>query len=229
LAGVVVVAEVLVVVVYPPPPPPPLPSPMQGSSPPSAPPQCPCISFISPESVLLRKDVFRVGKFLQAVADDVANLLNGLEERFPGETETLGLLRERHAYLWSPEELQRQFYSHCQNSDVDKEFDAQNNFQTSVRGLKIRGVYESLPEARQAAERFRTLDCNRHDVYVSQVGCWCPWQPDPEGIQEAEYLETQLNTLMKSYHQNAALKDQVFQERLREKAAAAAATAAASS
>jgi hypothetical protein len=188
-----------------------------------------CVSFVSPEFVLLRKDVFRVAHFLQAAAVDIDNLLSGLAERFPGEGETIGLLRERHAYLWSPEELQRQFYSHCQNSEVDKEFDAQNNFQTSVRGIKIRGVYESLEEAKQAAPRFRALDNDRHDVYVSQVGCWCPWQPDPEGIQEAEYLETQLNTLMKSYNHNATLKDEVFQNRLQAKVAAVTATAASTS
>jgi hypothetical protein len=188
-----------------------------------------CVSFVSPERTLLRKDVFRVSHFLEAVARDVKGVLDGVAACFPSEEETIDLIRERHAYLWSPPELQRQFEHHCAHSDADHEFDTQNGFQTSVRGLKIRGVYESLEEARLAAQRFRALDNNMHDVYVSQVGCWCPWQPDPEAVQESEYLETQLNTLMKCYRENAEAKDEVFEARRREKAAAAVAAGSSSS
>ena len=47
------------------------------------------------------------------------------------------------------------------------------------------------------AKTLRKLDVN-HNVFVGQVGFWLPWDPDPFDVQEMEYMETELNTLMKS-------------------------------
>jgi hypothetical protein len=49
------------------------------------------------------------------------------------------------------------------------------------------------------------------------VGCWCPWSPNPEDLEDQEYAETQLNTLMKKYKENAQLKDNFFEQRKQEK------------
>ena len=35
-------------------------------------------------------------------------------------------------------------------------------------------------------------------MFLQTVGFWLPWDPDPFDIQEMEYMETELNTLMKS-------------------------------
>lgn len=45
------------------------------------------------------------------------------------------------------------------------------------------------------------------------MGCWCPWSPNPDCLENQEYAETQLNTLMKEYKKNMNDKDVVFEAR----------------
>ena len=58
---------------------------------------------------------------------------------------------------------------------------------------------------------------DKFNIFVAQVGVWCPWSPNPEEIQEQEYAETQLNTLMKGYRENMELRDQFYEQRKEEK------------
>ena len=67
------------------------------------------------------------------------------------------------------------------------------------------------------AEVLRRSGDTRFDIFVGQVGVWCPWSPNPEDMQEQEYAETQLNTLMKEYKQNMNLRDEFYEMRKREK------------
>ena len=82
---------------------------------------------------------------------------------------------------------------------MDKIFNEKNSGLTSVRGLKIRGVYDTLREAQVRAKVLQRQDKN-HNVFVGQVGYWLPWHPDVNKIQDQEYLNEDLNTLMKEYH-----------------------------
>jgi hypothetical protein len=54
---------------------------------------------------------------------------------------------------------------------------------------------------------------NKFNIYIAQVGCWCPWSPNPECLENQEYSETQLNTLMKEYKKNMDNRDIVFENR----------------
>jgi hypothetical protein len=54
---------------------------------------------------------------------------------------------------------------------------------------------------------------NKFNIYIAQVGCWCPWSPNPECLDNQEYSETQLNTLMKEYKNNMDNRDIVFENR----------------
>jgi hypothetical protein len=49
------------------------------------------------------------------------------------------------------------------------------------------------------------------------VGCWCPWSPNPEDLENQEYSETQLNTIMKKYKENQENRDVFYTERKDEK------------
>lgn len=107
---------------------------------------------------------------------------------------------------------------------LEDEFHKANNFQTTMHGLKVRGVY---PTAEQATARAKAL--NKKDpyfnVYVADVGEWLPWDPEPEDVQSSEYQSDELNKLMSAYKENAAKKDAFFEEEKRQKLAAAAAAA----
>jgi hypothetical protein len=105
---------------------------------------------------------------------------------------------------------------------LEDEFHKANNFQTTMHGLKVRGVYSS---SEQAAARAKAL--NKKDpyfnVYVADVGEWLPWDPEPEEVKDQEYQSNDLNKLMGAYRENAAKRDEFFEEEKRQKVAAATA------
>jgi hypothetical protein len=107
---------------------------------------------------------------------------------------------------------------------LEDEFHKANNFQTTMHGLKVRGVYQSSEQASARAKALNKKD-PYFNVYVADVGEWLPWDPEPEDVQSSEYQSEELNKLMSAYKENAAKKDAFFEEEKRQKLAAAAAAA----
>jgi hypothetical protein len=68
----------------------------------------------------------------------------------------------------------------------------------SVCGLKVRGVYSSYDEAKARADFLNKCD-PYHNIYIAEVGKWCPFEDDPEKAKDYEYMNKDLNKLMKSY------------------------------
>jgi len=99
---------------------------------------------------------------------------------------------------------------------LEDEFYAKNNFQTTMRGLKIRGSYGQKEEAEARAKKLQKMDPD-HNIYVGQVGKWLPWDPSPSAIPDQEYAEDQLNTLMKKYKENEEARE-VFHKEQRDRA-----------
>ena len=94
---------------------------------------------------------------------------------------------------------------------LDDEFFAKNDFRTTVQGVKIRGVYDTYNEAIHRCKTLQKIDPS-FNVYVGQVGFWLPWDPEPSDIQDQEYADDQLNTLMKKYKENEQKRDELYQE-----------------
>jgi hypothetical protein len=94
---------------------------------------------------------------------------------------------------------------------LEDEFYAKNNFQTTMRGLKIRGSYGQKEEAEARAKKLQKMDPD-HNIYVGQVGKWLPWDPSPSAIPDQEYAEDQLNTLMKKYKENEEAREMFHKE-----------------
>ena len=101
---------------------------------------------------------------------------------------------------------------------LEEEFFTKNEFRTSIRGLKVRGVYDTAAEAGARAKTLQKLD-PYFNVYVGQMGFWLPWDPEPSEVADQEYAEDQLNTLMKNYKQNESQKEQLYEEQKRERMA----------
>lgn len=97
----------------------------------------------------------------------------------------------------------------AQGEKLEDEFYAKNNFRTSVRGLKVRGTYGSYEEAAARAKKLQGVD-PLFNIYVAEVGKWLPWDPKPSQVQDQEYAEDQLNTLMKAYKQNEEAREQFY-------------------
>jgi hypothetical protein len=163
-----------------------------------------CMSFVSPEEVIKRKDVYVLMKFTKALSQDVLGMFSNIEEKFKGTPQEREIgdmikgIQERYSYLYSADEMQKELESFGakHQESINRDFGALENFQTSIRGFKVRGVYDSLDEARARASKIMTFD-KKFNVFVSEVGCWCAWSPNPDEINDQEYAESHLNTLMK--------------------------------
>jgi len=172
------------------------------------------LSFLSPEDVLVNKDAYYFSKFLDNFGKDMKTLLDNLENKYPESKDLMDTIKSNHGYLFDSKEMNEQykFFKSVNSQDIEKEFHRENNFMTSVRGIKVRGVFDTVEEAKTRCEFIKKVD-NKFDIFVAQVGCWCPWSPNPNEIENQEYTETQLNTLMKQYKQNMAEKDEIFDKR----------------
>jgi len=179
-----------------------------------------CLSFISPEDVLIDKEIYFFSKFTEGFSSQMTELLNGLKNKYPDDADMIDVVRENNSHLFSVQELQDQykFFKGVNSENLEKDFLKINDFKTSMRGIKVRGVFDTLKEAQTRAEVLKRMG-DKFDIYVAQVGCWCPWSPNPEDLQDQEYSENTLNTLMKKYKDNIQYKDEVYQDRKDEKIA----------
>jgi hypothetical protein len=177
-----------------------------------------CLSFVSPEDVIRNKEIYYLERYLSKFSKDVVDLFDNLILKFPESEEIIKNVRENHEHLFKGVELESDFKFFKQQSSekLEKEYLEMNDFQTSIRGIKVRGVFESLKEAQTRAELLRRLG-DKFDIFVGQVGVWCPWSPNADDIQEQEYSETQLNTLVKNYRDNMTLRDEFYAKRKDEK------------
>lgn len=67
-----------------------------------------------------------------------------------------------------------------------------------AKGIKIRGVYDSMEEAQRRCQQIRNFD-GHFNVFVGEVGKWLPWDDDAEKAEDAVYAESKLNDIMKGY------------------------------
>jgi hypothetical protein len=111
-------------------------------------------------------------------------------------------------------------FIYTNRAKLEDEFYMKNEFRTTVRGLKIRGIYGSQEEATARSKKLQRAD-PLHNIFVGEVGKWLPWDPEPTEVREQEYAEEQLNTLMKKYKENEELREE-FQREQRSKGAAGA-------
>lgn len=185
-----------------------------------------CVSFVSPENILQRKEHFLFKEFLKhfdfiksmtkfeqflhfisykhnlnfdKVSDDFKEFVKTEKQAL---TET-SITDDYKNFLDSNEER------------LEKEFNEECNFQTNTRGLKIRGSFPSQPEAELRARMLREVDPH-HDVYVGPVGLWMPWEPEAYKTGRVEYLEQELNQLMHEKNKNEIKAKQEFESRVKE-------------
>jgi hypothetical protein len=98
---------------------------------------------------------------------------------------------------------------------LEDEFFAKNEFRTSIRGLKVRGVTGTHGEAVAMSKKLQRSDAI-HNIFLGEVGKWLPWDPKPHQVQDQEYAEDQLNTLMKRYKDNEEARDKFVSEQRQE-------------
>jgi len=172
------------------------------------------VSFISPEDVIVNKEAYIFSKFIEKFSSDMKNLLENIKEKYPDQKDMVNTIIDNNNYLFDNKEMNEQFnfFKSVNNEVLEKNYHTDNNFITSIRGIKIRGTFDTIEEAKNRCEFLKKID-NKFNIYIAQVGCWCPWSPNPECLENQEYAETQLNTLMKEYKKNMDNRDVIFENR----------------
>jgi len=176
-----------------------------------------CLSFLSPEDVLKNKETFFFEKYLERFSAEMVDLWTSMLEVHKDNvefTDSLRSVRNRYEHLFAADCLTHDYNAFVVNDNAQLEdaFYEKNNFLTSMRGLKVRGTYDTLREAQVRAQVLKRID-DKFNVYIAEVGCWCPWSPNPSEIENQEFAETELNTLMKKYQENQQHKDEFYNAR----------------
>ena len=222
------------------------------------------LSFLSPEKVLDKKEVYFFKKFVESYEVDwkVKNLEKFLVETVKNVNDELdekarelekndlfdsaAICRKNRLSIDNVIANYTQFiktnqasitkttigeaydeFMFANRSKLEEEFYALNDFHTSMRGVKVRGVYGNSNEAELKAKKLQTKD-KYHNIYMGEIGKWTPWDPNPNDVKDQEYNNEQLNTLMKKYKENEDSREKFFEERTKApKGAAATATATA--
>jgi len=78
--------------------------------------------------------------------------------------------------------------------------------------FKVRGSYSSVEEAQKRIQLLNQLDPNVN-IYLAEVGKWCPFEDDPEKAKDAVYKDEELNRLMKGYKENQEKAKELFEVR----------------
>lgn len=174
-----------------------------------------CLSFLCPEQFLPEKQAFFAHRFVAGLGDEVKLLLDNIEPMCgPDQRDMLRRIRENHCYLWDHAEAQDKFraFVNINSADLEEDFHQANGHANTMRGIKIRGVYPTLDEARDRA-RLLTVKDPKHNVWVGEVGTWLPLSDNPESVKDAVYAEASLNDLMRRYNENASQKQEHFDRR----------------
>jgi hypothetical protein len=104
------------------------------------------------------------------------------------------------------------------NQALEEEFFKLNDFHTTIRGIKVRGVFSSEAEASLKAKRLQKSDPT-FNIYMGSVGKWMAWEPDPNNVKDQEYANDELNSLMKKYRENEEARDSFYTEQKNRKVA----------
>jgi hypothetical protein len=185
-----------------------------------------CVSFVSPENILKQKEIFFFEKFLKKwdlnkSMEKYIQFLNFVSYKYNMSFDDLSndfkdFINEEKVNL-AQTSMADEYKTFLDNSEeeLEKSFNIENNFQTSTRGLKIRGTYPSMEEAELRCKMLREVDPN-HDVFVGPVGLWMPWEPEAYKTGRVEYMEEELNQLMHEKKKNEVNAKNTFDQRVKE-------------
>ena len=181
------------------------------------------VSFLSPEEVIKDKQLYMFNRYMtQRCGEWEETVIKCMEkskgEDLKGKMERDIIEKLKLELKFTYEQFKSKFndFQYKFNDQLEKDFNNLVDFKTNIRGVKVRGVYETLKEAEIKAKGLQKSDRSFH-VFIGSVGQWLPWDPCADRVQNEEYLEDELNTLMKEYKKNEINKDLFYEDQKREK------------
>jgi hypothetical protein len=183
-----------------------------------------CMSFVSPDKILKKKELFFFEEFLKhwdysKGVQKFSQFLNFISYKYNMNFDKI--MSDYQEFIKSEEsELVKtsigddyKNFLDAKEEELEKVFNEMHNFQTNTRGVKVRGSYPSREEAELRCKLLRELDPN-HDIYVGPVGTWVPWEPEAYRTGRVEYLNDELNQLMHEKNKNEKQAKREFEKRV---------------
>lgn len=185
-----------------------------------------CVSFVSPENILKQKQDFLFEEFTKEWdtkerLQKFTEFMNFLSYKYNLKFDDM--MTDLNEYVKEEGSKLRDFtitdhyktFLDNNEEQLTEEFKKKFTFQTSTRGIKVRGCYPNQEEAELRCKLLREIDHN-HDVYVGPVGMWMPWEPAAYKTGRVEYLEDELNQLMHEKKRNEDGAKAAFDTRVKE-------------
>jgi hypothetical protein len=184
------------------------------------------VSFLSPEKIIKQKQEFMFERFVEFMDYDWK--VKGLEHlmAFVSKKYSLkidDLLKDAEEFVKVrneeikktdvPEQYQVFLLKH--EKELQEQFDNKVEFQSNIRGVKVRRCFATVEEAQVMAKVFQRK-YPKDNLYIGKVGAWLPWEPSEHLMPEVEYAEKELNELMRRYKENEANKEMFFAEQREE-------------
>jgi hypothetical protein len=185
-----------------------------------------CMSFVSPEKILKKREVYIFEQFVKQwdfskSMEKFMDFNNYISYKYNLKIDDL--IADFNDFVKEEgEKLKKTGIEDDYKNFIDKneekiteQFNREHAFQTSVRGLKIRGVFSTQEEAQNKCVSLRKQDPN-HDIFVGPVGIWIPWDPDAYKTGNVQFLEEELNQLHQEKIKNETYAKQEFDKRVLE-------------
>ena len=185
-----------------------------------------CMSFVSPEKILKKRETYLFNQFVKQwdfskSMEKTMDFLHFISFKYGLNSDNImadfkDFSKEEEDKLKasSVEDDYKNFID--KNEDkINEQFNREHAFQTSTRGLKVRGVYSTQEEAQNKCVTLRKQDPN-HDIFVGPVGIWIPWDPEAYKTGNVQFLEEELNQLHQEKIKNETFAKQEFDKRVLE-------------
>ena len=184
-----------------------------------------CLSFVSPEYIIKNKKLFFFEAFVEEYdftksMEKFMQFINFISYKYNIKSDDLHeqfktFVESERATLKTNIEDDYKTFIDKREKDLEEKYSEKHNFQTSIRGIKVRGVFPNQEEAELRCKMLRSLDPN-HDVYVGPVGIWMPFHPEAYKTGNVQYLEKELNELMHEKKKNDDYSKHEFDKRVKE-------------
>jgi len=185
-----------------------------------------CLSFVSPEKLVKQREMFMFEEFLKQwdfkkSMDKFFDFLHFVSFKYSLNVENV--IKDYTEFIEEEGPKIREVgaeddYKNFLDKNEEQltyKFQKANDFQTSVRGLKIRGVFPTQEEAEMKCKKLRDMDPN-HDILVGPVGMWLPWDPDAYKTGRVEFMEDELNQLHHEKMKNEEKAKEAFEARVKD-------------
>jgi hypothetical protein len=182
------------------------------------------VAFINPRTILPKREIYLFHKFVEKWSmkksmDKFEGFLQFISYNY--KLDYNEVLEEYQDFIknelstFTNDDISADFNDFLENygEQYNKEFDAQNEFRTSVSAFKISGCYATEEEKDKEAKKLLEID-NRFDLETIPVGQFIAYDPYKKG--KIEYADEQINELFKKKTENELKAKQMFDKRVLE-------------